>query len=113
MTPKNPELSKEDLEKIERLRKRTTGVEVDEFWYFIGEFGYYYGYDGISAILDNKITLDAARTMLQAAIKVRHGIMVEQTSLLYNALIASNSKRGKSIINSALSPYKSSAKVDT
>lgn len=66
-----PELSKEDLEKIERLKGKSQDVKSisPEMW-FIAEFGFFYGYEGIRAYFSGEISHKDAMDLLEATTMV-------------------------------------------
>lgn len=70
------------LERFKRRmsKSRTVDNRISSEIYIISEFGYYYGYAGVEAIRENKITLDEAFCLLEGARKVWYKKLVEQTS---------------------------------
>lgn len=71
--PKNHkrlELSKQELAKVQKSRRRNEGVKIEPEWLFLSEFGFYYGWEGISAILNNEISQEAATALLMGARKI-------------------------------------------
>lgn len=69
--PKRLELSEEDKEKVSRLKIAKSGTNVELEWLLTAEFGYYYGYAAIEAILENKITMDQVAKLLAGARKLQ------------------------------------------
>lgn len=64
---KLPELSKEDLEKIERLRKGHHDVKaITPEMYFLGKLSYFYGYDGVKAYFSGELSHKDAMELIEA-----------------------------------------------
>lgn len=57
---------------------------------FIAEYGMYFGYEGMRALLDDEIQLDQVMWQLLAARKVRSGIMYD----ISNAVLAATASVG-------------------
>lgn len=86
-------LSPEDLEKIRKRREREDAIKVDDNWMFIGEFGYYYGWEGVLAILDNQIDFDTAQLLLQASRKVWAGKVYDMGRANFIGAAAARTKK--------------------
>lgn len=88
------ELSNEDLAKIAMAREKFEGAkgpEVDPEDYFLAEFGYYYGLEGVQAVLDNTILMPDAQQLLAATNKVYYTKLSEQAHIQLIATVAGNS----------------------
>jgi hypothetical protein len=70
MEHRNLKITKEELEKVQRLKERHQVASIDPEWYFIGQFGMYYGFEGVMAILDNKISMEVANKLMLVAQKI-------------------------------------------
>ena len=114
MEPKSPKLTltPEELEKVSKAKARHKGAEVDSNWLFVAEFGYYYGWQGVQAILNNEITMDQANVLMQGAIKVWYGKLVQQAETTHIAMVASRSKKGKEILKKGLENFRKNMKAD-
>lgn len=105
--PKLPPLSKEDLDKVERLKKgANVGKVIPRELYFLAEFGYYFGWDGIHAIETDEISLDRAMEILEATRKVHSDKMAEESLFSFYA-----SKDAKNY-NKGITKVKDSTRVD-
>lgn len=64
---KLPELSKEDLEKIERLRGSKVDVKaITPEMYFLGKLLYFCGYDGVRAYFAGELKHEDAMELIEA-----------------------------------------------
>lgn len=119
--PRLSEMMKpEDWEKArERYQKRVEGdrddVKVSPEIYLTAEFGYYFGWAGVMAILNNEITLDKAFVLLEGARKVWYHKLIEQASAnrtsISSAMASSRSKASKAF-EDGMRPYRKGAQVD-
>lgn len=70
---KLPELSKEDLEKIERLKGNHPDVKaVSPETYFLGKLLYFCGYDGVRAYFTGELSHESAMELIEGANVVWH-----------------------------------------
>lgn len=67
--PKYLELSPEDLTKVQRSRERREAsvVEVPDSYLILAEFGLFFGWEGVRAVLEDYITLEQAVVLTHAA----------------------------------------------
>ena len=78
----------EDREKAKlRFKQRTEKREdsdnrIPNEMYLVAEFGYYFGYEGIRDVRDNKITLEEMNALLEGARKVWYVKLVEQANIM-------------------------------
>lgn len=101
-----PELSPEDLEKVNRLKGETTdSVPVTPEMYFYGQFGYYFGWEGLQALRKGDITLDEANKLLVSVEKVYYKKLYEQSLGNFYA-----SKDGKTF-NSGMKAFKNKTRI--
>lgn len=87
------ELTQDELNKVAATRAKNESTKVDENWLFIAEFGYYYGWQGVKAILDNEITMDVANILLAGARKVWAGHLYDHASAAFIGSISAQSKK--------------------
>lgn len=92
-------LSAEDLAKIRKRREREDAVKVDDNWMFIGEFGYYYGFEGVRAVINNEIDFDTAQLLLQASRKVWAGKVYDLGRVGFIGSTAANAKKPTDVFN--------------
>lgn len=114
MNPKSRrlKLTPEEEAKVARMKQRAEGVKVDSEWLFIAEFGYYYGWEGVQAILKNEISFAEANMLLQGAIKVWYGKLVQMGRVTYTANAASQSKNGHLKLEKGLKEFSTKMKAD-
>lgn len=111
--PPEIKISEADKARILKSRQSRQGIQVDPETLFIAEFGYYYGWGGVDAILNNKITLTDASALLQGAIKVWYGKLAQQGQVQFGANVAAKSgKKGNSVMKKVLKPYENEMKAD-
>lgn len=119
--PRLSEMMKpEDWKKAqERYRKRVEGgkdgVSVSPEIYLTAEFGYYFGWAGVMAILNNEITLDKAFVLLEGARKVWYNKLIEQASATrtsFNSAMAGSKSKSNKAFEEGMRPYKEGAKID-
>lgn len=91
MNPQS-QLSDSDLEKVKRLKGDTSPVHdgIDDQHMLIAEYGMYFGYPGMKAILDDEIQLDQVIWQILAARKIRSGIMYDISGAVLAATASVN-----------------------
>lgn len=110
---KRLELTPDELAKVQRARANTEPVKVAPEELFIAEFGYYYGWGGVDAILNNKIDMETASGLLRGAQKVWYSKMIDHTNSTYIATVAGQSgKKGGQVMKKGLGEYIKQAKVE-
>lgn len=79
----------------EFVEKRTKEYELKElkkkkatYWDFLGELGFYMGFEGVQAVLNDYLTLEQARELLKGARKAHNGTIYD------NAVAALAGARG-------------------
>lgn len=92
---KKLELSEDDLRKVRLAKARDAShkLEISDEWLTISEFGVYYGYDGVRAILRNEITLDKVRILITGAKKLEARLLYNQAKNNFYAFRATNTKK--------------------
>lgn len=110
--PKRLVLSAEDEAKVSRARARLESAKISPEWHFVGRFGYYFGWNGAQAIMNNEIDFDVAQTMIRSAEKIRSAEVIDMANAMYVASVASNSKKGAKIMKQGLAGYVKNSKVD-
>lgn len=90
-------LTDEQLERVKAVRARHEGLEIDDGVtpedYFLAEFGYFFGWDGIKAIHDNEISMPDAELLLKAEKKVWYSRLYDMAHVnlvAFNAAQAEN-----------------------
>lgn len=99
-------LTPEEEEKVRQARERYENKQnVDRYWYFIAEFGYYYGWGGIDAILANRITLSEAHVLLEGAKKAWSGQIVDHIQANQAGNASTKGKKGIKIYSKILKAF--------
>jgi hypothetical protein len=92
------ELTKEEKAKLGK--ELYTNSNVDPEWMFIAEFGGYFGYAGIEALLKNEITLVRAEVLVEAQRKIWHRRMLDiAEATLASAAAAQAGKKAGSVFS--------------
>lgn len=92
---KELELTQEEWEKVRQAKaKYESRHNIDKYWFFIAQFGYYYGWGGVEAILDNKITMEEAQVLLEGANKVWSSHVVNHIQAAQAGNAANKGKKG-------------------
>lgn len=99
------QLTPEEQAKVERLKANQEATSVSPEWMFVARFGYFYGYEGIKAIMDNQIDFEIAQTLLRGAEKMEARGVVDTANAVYIANIASRSKKGSQLLKKGLAGY--------
>lgn len=106
------ELSQDELDKVAKSRARNESTKVDENWLFIAEFGYYYGWDGVQAILENEIGMDVANILLAGARKVWNGHLYDHATASLIGAASARSKKPNQTFKKATRDIIKNAKAD-
>ena len=112
-------MTPEDWEKAkERYRQRVqSGLDtrVSPEVYLTAEFGYYFGWDGIKAILNNEISMEVAFVLLEGARKVWYHKLVEQASAnrtSINSAMAQSKAKSTKAFDDGMRPFTEGAKIN-
>lgn len=103
--PKQLPFSPEEKAKVQANKERREATAVDKEWMFIAEFGRYFGYDGVKAILNNEIDLGTATMLLNGARKSYYSDVIDTGIAQYSALVASKSKTAGSTFKKGMGHY--------
>lgn len=84
---KLPDLTPEDLEKVKRLRGEgdAASIPTSPEMYFVAQFGYHYGWDGVLALYKGTISLDNAIELLAAAEKVHNAKLRDLSEVVFHS----------------------------
>lgn len=99
------EIRPEDLKRVQQARERAESVKVDDEWKMVAEFGYYFGYTGISAILNDDIDLEVAQKLLAGARKVHFSHVVDASIATQVAVASTKSKHPSSVMQKGLKNF--------
>lgn len=78
----------------------------------ISEFGYYYGWEGVKAILENEIDLETVTVLLQGSRKVWYSKVIDTAVANRVAFVAAQSKKGNTVMKKGLEKFIKELKVD-
>lgn len=104
-------LTPEEAIKVARKKARHAKVPIDPEWYFVSEFGSYYGWGGAMAIINNEIDIETANLMLIGARKVRYQHLVEEAMATQIAIASANSKKPKEVFKKGMQKFMDEAKL--
>jgi hypothetical protein len=90
------QLTQEEIKAVSKARSRNESTKVEQEWLFVAEFGLYFGWQGVEAVMnDNDLTPEKMNKLLAAARKVQAGHLYDQASVtFYGALSAQSKKPG-------------------
>lgn len=108
--PKLLDLSPQDLLKVAASKKVAEKTVVDPEWQAIAEFGYFYGWGGVQAILNNEITGEEMMALLLAARKFHSKDIANGATAHFLAIAAGNSKKPGAEFKKLIKPYEDAAK---
>lgn len=63
--------------KSSATRRQKRSKPLSREWFFLGEFGYYFGFEGVRAVLENYIDTTQAEKLLEGARKVHASHMID------------------------------------
>lgn len=106
------ELSEEEVAKVKatRARHKAQNPKITPEAMKIAEFGYYYGFEGVRAILSNEITLSQVNTLLLAARKVWASQLLDNMNGQFIANASSRAKKPYNTYEKAIKPIRERAK---
>lgn len=112
--PKPLEISKEDLAKATRAKKRaeTSSVKVNPEWFTIAEFGYYFGWEAIKAIKNNDIEMDEVRTLIAGARKVWAGRAYDIAHASFLGASSAQSKKPAQSFKKGIQGFEKAMRLD-
>lgn len=102
-------MPKEDADKVlEKAKKRALRAEgtIPYPIYALAEFGYYYGWQAIQDVRENKISIDEMNVLLEGARKVWYSKLVEQGGM---QVVSGSFRSGSKTYEDAIRPYKEKA----
>lgn len=91
----------EQKKMLDRFKERTgqkedsEGVKVNPQIYLVAEFGYYYGWQGIQAVREDKLSFDEMFALLEGARKVWYKKITEQNHIITTAIASALAKKGE------------------
>lgn len=113
MPQKRLELTPEELERVLKRKRQDEKTRVSPEELFIAEFGYYYGWDAMLAILSNDISMQDANVLINGARKVWNRQMIDMASIMFTSGTAARSgKKSTQVMNKGLKEFYKRAKVD-
>lgn len=106
MNPKPLELTPEQLERIRLRKERDEGVKVSPEWRLVAEFGYYFGWSGVEAVMNNDIDIGVFNNLLAGARKVWYGRVLDLSAMTYTSVGATKTKKPKSFMDKGLAFFR-------
>jgi hypothetical protein len=101
-TNRTLDLSPEELEKVQRARAKMEdrkATPVDAEWKLIAEFGTYYGWAGVEAILNNEISIDVFTQLLKGGREVWNDQLHDRSKAHFRATAAATSADKVKVFN--------------
>jgi hypothetical protein len=96
---KRLELTEEELAKVARRKRQDEKTKVSPEELFIAEFGLYFGWDGMNALMNNTIDMQTANTLVAGARKVWSRNMIDVTMAVFwgNASVNAGKKANQTL----------------
>lgn len=104
-------LTPEEVAKVERAKAVHEGNRIEPEEMLVAEFGYYYGWEGVEAILTNRISTSTMMKLLKGARKVWYSKLIDSSIATYTATGAVNSKNPKKTMKDGLRGFMKEAKL--
>lgn len=110
MSQKYLELTPEQLEKVASRKRQDEVSKVSPEWRLLSEFGYYYGWEGVEAVMNNDIETGTFNNLLAGARKVWASKLLDMSTVMYTSLVASKSKKPQNVMSKGLSVFQKEVK---
>lgn len=108
------EISEADLIKVKRRKAIDAKSKVSQSWLFLAEFGYYFGWEGIQAVRNDKdFTMEEAEMLIRGARKVWSSKVYDYASAAFIGAASANAKKPSQVFKKATSDIIKSAKADS
>lgn len=103
--PRVLQLSDEEMARIKQAKAKHEKTKVTPEWQFIAEFGYFFGWEGVAAIMANQIDFDQAQQLIQGARKVWYTKVIDQAVATQAAVASAQSKKPAQVMKKGLKPF--------
>lgn len=84
-----------------REEKEASKINIDQEQLIIAEFGVFYGWGGVMAILNNDIDSETVSWLITAARKIRHSINYDNAQSAFIGAISAQTKKPSDTFNKA------------
>lgn len=110
---KKLELTEEELARVARRKQQDEKTKVSPEELFISEFGLYFGWQGVKALMDNEIDMHSATTLVAGVRKVKARDMTDLAMAVFTASAAAQSgKKAQSVLSKGLREFIKQSKAD-
>lgn len=104
---KLPELSPEDLKKVERLKGGNPELKkISPEMYLLAEFGHFFGWEGVLAMETEVISLQKAIELIEAMRVVEGRKLYEQAKAMFYAT------KDSATFNKGMAPYANKSRIE-
>lgn len=110
---KTLQIRPEDLAKIQNRKAQDEKLKVDAEWLALAEFGNYYGWGGVQAILNNDIDGDTMVMLLQGARKIEARRFYDSAKASFIGGVSANSKKPTQTFTKATKGTEKAMRADT
>lgn len=108
------EISEADLAKIQRRKAIADKGKVSQSWLFLAEFGYYFGWEGIQAIRNDKdFTMDEAVMLVRGARKVWASKVYDSATASFIGAASAQAKKPVQAFKKATADIVKNSRADT
>ncbi len=97
--PRRLELTPEDLAKVATARGLDQKASIDPEWRAIAEFGTFYGFDAVMAVLNNEISADEMTQLILGARDVQREKNRDTAQAVFVASVSAQSKKPQETFN--------------
>ena len=104
------DIPEEELAKVDRLKNGSKSPKVDPEWMIISEFGYYFGYPGVKAILSNEITTAEMMQLILGSRKLYNIMILDHANAARAAEASLKTKNPNKTYKEMLKEYIAGAK---
>lgn len=105
MAQKYLELTEEQLAKIAKRKRQDEASKVSPEWRLLSEFGTYYGFSGVTAVMENEIDTYTFNNLLSGARKVWADKVLDMSTATFAGVAATKSKNPQSVMNKNLAKF--------
>lgn len=112
--PKPLELTSEELARVAKAKERaqSSEIKVNPEWFNLAEFGYYFGWQAIRDVRENKIALEEMTLLLAGARKVWAGKVLDMAQASFVSYMSSQSSKPGSNFEKGIRSFVKVAKID-
>lgn len=109
--PKPITFTPEELAKAKAAKAKAQELKVEPEYFIMAEFGYYFGYDGIRAIVNNELELAQVNQLSMASRKIWRRQQADIAEAMFIAAASAKAKKPSTAFKKAVSFIRKAAKI--